>query len=156
MDSSRVACARCHLKLSHVTGPRGADWWGHPIKSDHEEIPVELPLADIIRVCDFCLALRPQWVIPLMEHADTTGWEPDFRLNVTALDTDGWWMACDACLAFISKSERKGLRDRALGVLTVNLGSPATPSEKERLLLQLAAFWRAQPGPAVEASLLDD
>lgn len=152
----RIACAVCHLKLSKVTNPDGRVWWGHPLKvQDHEAVPVEHQPKDIIYICDFCPSIRPRWVIPLTEHANTTKFDPSLGFSVTAIDTDAWWMACDICVELISAGDKKGLRNRSLAVLRKALPN-FTQDEKDHVLLQLAAFWGAQPGPAVEASVLDD
>lgn len=159
MNERYIACATCHVKASKFTEPDGTVWWGHPNEQDpaqrHKCIPREHKPSEIIYLCDFCLELGPKWAIPLLMHANTTKWEPNMRLNVTALDTDAWWAACDTCKELISAGKRKELRDRALAPLFERLPD-ATQWEVGSIMLQLNAFWAATPGPAIEASLLDD
>lgn len=150
-----VACATCHVKVSRVTDPVNGEWWGHPTTTDHEVVPVELPESEVTRVCDFCLLPGPTWAFPLLEHADTSRWNPSLGLNVTALDTDGWWAACDLCADLIRERNISGLRNRALATAIAELRRPLSRWEKQSVFDQLSAFWLARPGSPVETSLLE-
>jgi len=156
MDSARAACRTCHVKVSKITEPDGTEWWGHPHdNTSHKVVPVELPWKEIVRLCDLCMALRPAWAYPLLAHAHTTKWSPDLGVNVTALDTDAWWLICDECAQLVNARDKIALRNKALAVLRKRLPD-MTQWEAQSVLLQLAAFWGGQPGSPVEASLLDD
>jgi hypothetical protein len=116
-------------------------------------VPVAMESADVIHVCDFCLALHPPLIFPLREHASTSLFDPDINAYVTAEDTDAWWAACRVCADLVVAQDHRTLRDRALAVLKARC-APGLPSawETESVLLQLAAFWKA--GPASPVSLL--
>lgn len=148
-----LCCGTCHVKVSKVTNPDGSVWYGHPGQAKHEVTPVWLPEREVIRVCDFCLAPGPGWAIPLRDHADTSRFNPDIGFNVTALDTDAWWGACDTCMELINARKIGELRDRALAVAERVHGG-LTEWEKQSVLGQLAAFWLASPGPGIEVSVL--
>lgn len=115
--------------------------------------------ADVIRVCDFCLAPHPQWAFPLLERASTRMFHPGLGIEIVTEDTDAWWGACAACADLIRNRQIGQLRNRSLAVLKARL--PAVSYQemawaKESVLLQLAAFWQASPGSPVEVSVLAD
>lgn len=155
MDEHHVACATCRLKAAKVSNPDGTVWWSHPYPVDHEVVPVQLPPKDIIYVCDFCLTPHPKWAIPLTMPAHTRQWSVSLGAYITGLDTDAWWAACDICVALIGAGKKKELRDQALAIHQKYVPG-MTAEERQSILLQLNAFWAASPGPAIEASLLDD
>lgn len=148
-----MACRTCRQSLSRVRNPDGTIWWGHPGMSTHKVEPVWTAPEDTVFVCDFCLAPNPRWSFPLLEHATTTLFSPDIMANVTAVDVDAWWGACDTCADLIRNRCIGKLRDRALAAAVRSLGKPPSAWEKESLFLQLAAFWAAVPGPPIEAEV---
>jgi hypothetical protein len=112
---------------------------------------VAMAAADVIHVCDFCLVLHPAWAIPLLEHAGTESpVHPELGFRVKAVDTDGWWGACGECADLVSARQIGKLRDRALAAGARCFGRPLSAWETQGVIDQLAAFWLAVPGPAVE------
>jgi hypothetical protein len=149
-SGTELCCRTCRLKVSRIQDPDGRVWYAHHGPRDHEVEPVAMATADVIHVCDFCLAPHPGWCFPLLEHASTTSApHPDLGFNVKAEDTDGWWAACQVCMELVAARQIGKLRDRALAVAVVRRG-PLSAWEKQGVIDQLAAFWLAVPGPPVE------
>lgn len=158
MDDRELCCRACRQKVGPVVGPDGVLWYGHPGNEDRHKVePVLLSPADVINVCDFCLALRPQWAFPLLERATTRLFHPGLGVSVVAQDNDGWWGACSVCADLIRDRKIGRLRDRALAVLRERLPVTASWQEtawaKESVLLQLASFWQSSPGAPVETGV---
>ena len=153
-----LCCRTCRQKVSRVTGPDGSSWYAHPDNQDGHAVElVLLAAADAVYVCDFCLAPGPQWAVPLLEHATTQMFHAGLDVEVVAVDTDGWWGACSECADLIRARKIGQLRDRALATLRAKLPAGSswqdTAWAKESVLLQLAAFWQATPGPPVEVAV---
>jgi hypothetical protein len=158
MPGYELCCSTCRKKVSRVVSPDGEVWYGHPGNLDrHKVVPLVMAPADVIRVCDFCLAVNPRWVFPLLERASTRTFHPGLGITMAAEDSDGWWAACSGCADLIRDRKVTQLRDRALAVLKDRQPDPISWQDatwqKESVLLQLAAFWRASPGAPVEVGL---
>lgn len=153
-----MCCKTCHVQVSRGTNPDGTEWYGHPGMNGvngHEVVPIRLPADQVTRLCDFCMAPGPTWIFPLLDRADTTKWHPGLGINVTALDTDGWWTACETCTELINTRQIGKLRDRALQVGQEVLERPLSSWEKQSIITQLGAFWTHSPGSPVEISTLE-
>ncbi len=150
MAGTELCCRTCRLKVSRVQAPDGQIWYAHHGQHDHEVEPVAMAVADVIHVCDFCLAPHPAWCFPLLEHASTeSAVHPELGWTMKAVDTDGWWAACQACMELISARQIGKLRDRALAAGVARRGG-LTAWERQSVIDQLAAFWLAVPGSPVE------
>lgn len=152
-----LCCKTCHVQVSRATNPDGTEWYGHPGMygpAGHEVVPIRLPADQVTRLCDFCMMPRPTWIYPLHDHADTTKWHPELGFNVTALDMDGWWTACETCAELINTRQIGKLRNRALETGRAALGRVLSSWEKQSIIEQLAAFWLSSPGSPVELSTL--
>ncbi len=121
----------------------------------HQVVPILLPADQVTRMCDFCMAPGPRWIFPLKEPATTSKWHPGLGYNVTAVDTDAWWAACDTCAELINARQIGKLRNRALEVGVKTMGRVLSSWEKQSVIEQLAAFWTATPGSPVELSTLE-
>lgn len=148
-----MGCQTCHRKLSRVQRPDGSIYYDHPPTPGapkHEVVPIHLDAGDLVEVCDFCLAPNPPWTIPLLEHATTVLAYRD--LDVTSVDDDALWGACDECAELIRTRSIGKLRNRALAVAIQKFAPEPLPDyAKESVLLQLAAFWASVPGPVTPA-----
>lgn len=146
------------MKVSRVDASDGTSWYAHPDNPDkHDVEPVLMAAADVIYVCDFCLAPRPQWAFPLLERTTTRLFHAGLDADVVSVDTDGWWGACSECADLIRGRKIGQLRDRALATLKAKLPAAASWQDlawaKESVLLQLASFWQASPGLPVEVGV---
>lgn len=152
---TELACAACRVVVNPITDTRtGAVVYAHPFTGEeHEIVAAEMDEADVIWLCDFCLAPGPAWEIPLLEHASTVG---NFlidqeTLSVSVEDTDALWGACEECADCVRRHDRAGLRNRAFIPLARHY-APHPPPEwhKQTVLVQLYAFWASVPGPMVK------
>lgn len=152
---TELCCATCRVKVSRCQAPDGTAWYGHPGPSDHEVTAIAMETADVIHVCDFCLAPHPRWAFPLLERASTSSpVHPESGFRVDAIDTDGWWGACEECAGLVTSRQIGRLRDKALAVagktVRARYGRGITGWEKQSVIIQLAAFWTGGPGSPVE------
>jgi hypothetical protein len=147
---TELCCRTCRLKVSRVRLPGGRIRYTHHGDRGHPIEPVAMDTADVIHVCDFCMTPHPRWCIPLEEHATVSSdVHPELGWTVTAVDTDGWWAACQVCVELVSTRQVGKLRDRAFASAAESKG-PLDDWEKQAIIGRLAAFWLAVPGPAVE------
>lgn len=145
---TELCCRICRLKVSRVRAPDGRTWYTHHPTDGHKVEPVSMATADVIHVCDFCLTPHPRWAIPLEEHAtNTSPVHPELGWTVTAVDTDGWWAACQPCMELVTAHQIGKLRDRVFALVGLGLLSAW---EKRSIIDRLATFWLAVPGPPVE------
>jgi hypothetical protein len=153
-EAEELCCAQCRRKVSKVTRPDGTVYYGHPGSAGHKVQPVLAAPADIIRFCDFCLSTDIAWAFPLRDRADTLSpVDPATGYPVRAVDTDGWWAACDQCAALVRERAIGALRDRAMAAMGAAVrrdwNRGMTAWERQSVIMQLAAFWLGVPGEAV-------
>ena len=77
-----MACQNCHLKVNRVRRPDGSIYYDHspqPGTPRHKVVAVHLDAADIIEVCDFCLAPAPALGGPAAESRNHHQDVPEHR-----------------------------------------------------------------------------
>ena len=70
------------------------------------------------------------------------------NIEVTAIDDDAIWGACDECAQLVRTRQIGQLRNRALAVARRQYEPKPLPRYAlEGIIAQLAAFWLSVPGP---------
>lgn len=136
--SSQAACKQCGQLLGTETWADASVRYIHtgPEPAGHAPEPVPPgELDEVISRCDFCNAVAPGWIVPVLSFRSVTG------PHRPAFDSDSDWAACDRCAGYVTRRQwdqliRYGLRGASAGAAT-------WPELNKEAMDDARAFYRA-------------